>query len=436
LFSRGTLRPQHASVHAVTEPTQPTQSCVEPLSRAVAFLATSSPGTPAASTVNRSPRERSSLRSTRIVAARRRLPPRARSAGRTAARFRSTTLSSERPARAHVWGKQAERSEAVGGSPDLGLTDMGGRIYDPLAGRFMTPDPVMQAPYWSQGQNRYSYVFNDPINSTDPSGFATQQNTASNALAVGTDPAVLSWGAVAIGAAVAQAGALSVGLSSLAGAGNVLATAAMNPFGGSKGGSYQVPSGSAAATSNGGGANAPIAVAQNRPPGPAAPATRRDTSLFGAFAQSAPAVPGVGPVPAPMPTIWYEATGELLYDFFVRTPRRLINGAYDLFMSLNSAPTPDELSAAGRVPDRGGYTKAGRSLQKHRIGGRPGSSKFPGVKGPPASWNAAGQDHLDDILTAPGSTTTPLGRGGLKVTHPDGRGARFNADGSFDGFVE
>lgn len=145
---------------------------------------------------------------------------------------------------------------------------MGGRIYDPLAGRFITPDPVMQAPYWSQGQNRYSYVFNDPINSTDPSGFATEQNTASNALAVGTDPAVLGWGATAVGAAVAHAGALSVGLGALAGAGNMVATAAMNPFGGSTGGSYQVPSGSAAATSNGGGANAPIATAENRPPGP------------------------------------------------------------------------------------------------------------------------------------------------------------------------
>jgi RHS repeat-associated protein len=54
---------------------------------------------------------------------------------------------------------------------DIGLIDMNGRVYDPLAGRFTTPDPVMQAPYWSQGLNRYSYVFNDPINNTDPSGF-------------------------------------------------------------------------------------------------------------------------------------------------------------------------------------------------------------------------------------------------------------------------
>jgi RHS repeat-associated protein len=36
---------------------------------------------------------------------------------------------------------------------DLGLTDMKGRIYDPVAGRFTSPDPVMQAPFCSQGLN-------------------------------------------------------------------------------------------------------------------------------------------------------------------------------------------------------------------------------------------------------------------------------------------
>jgi len=54
---------------------------------------------------------------------------------------------------------------------DLGLIDMKGRVYDPLAGRFTTADPVMQSPFWSQGLNRYSYVFNNPVNNTDPSGF-------------------------------------------------------------------------------------------------------------------------------------------------------------------------------------------------------------------------------------------------------------------------
>jgi RHS repeat-associated protein len=54
---------------------------------------------------------------------------------------------------------------------DLGLIDMKGRIYDPLAARFTSQDPVIQAPFSTQGLNRYSYVFNNPINATDPSGF-------------------------------------------------------------------------------------------------------------------------------------------------------------------------------------------------------------------------------------------------------------------------
>ncbi len=59
---------------------------------------------------------------------------------------------------------------------DLGLIDMKGRVYDPLASRFTTADPLMQAPYWSQGMNRYAYVFNDPLNATDPSGFLSMSD--------------------------------------------------------------------------------------------------------------------------------------------------------------------------------------------------------------------------------------------------------------------
>jgi RHS repeat-associated protein len=59
---------------------------------------------------------------------------------------------------------------------DLGLIDMKGRVYDPLASRFTTADPIMQAPHWSQGMNRYAYVFNDPINATDPSGFISMSH--------------------------------------------------------------------------------------------------------------------------------------------------------------------------------------------------------------------------------------------------------------------
>jgi hypothetical protein len=48
---------------------------------------------------------------------------------------------------------------------------MKGRIYDPTLGRFLQADPHIQAPKNSQNYNRYSYVLNNPMSYTDPSGF-------------------------------------------------------------------------------------------------------------------------------------------------------------------------------------------------------------------------------------------------------------------------
>ena len=47
---------------------------------------------------------------------------------------------------------------------------MNGRIYDPVLGRFMTPDPFVQDPNNLQSYNRYAYCLNSPIGCTDPSG--------------------------------------------------------------------------------------------------------------------------------------------------------------------------------------------------------------------------------------------------------------------------
>jgi RHS repeat-associated protein len=54
---------------------------------------------------------------------------------------------------------------------ELGLIHMNGRIYDPVIGRFMSADPVLEAPGNLQSYNRYSYVMNNPLNTTDPSGY-------------------------------------------------------------------------------------------------------------------------------------------------------------------------------------------------------------------------------------------------------------------------
>jgi len=55
---------------------------------------------------------------------------------------------------------------------DFGLIHMNGRIYDPELGRFLSPDPIVQVPEFSQNFNRYSYVLNNPLTYTDPSGHA------------------------------------------------------------------------------------------------------------------------------------------------------------------------------------------------------------------------------------------------------------------------
>ncbi len=54
--------------------------------------------------------------------------------------------------------------------PWFGLINMNARLYDPILGRFLSPDPYVQAPDFSQNYNRYSYCLNNPLRYTDPSG--------------------------------------------------------------------------------------------------------------------------------------------------------------------------------------------------------------------------------------------------------------------------
>lgn len=48
---------------------------------------------------------------------------------------------------------------------------MNGRIYDPLLGRFLSPDGVVQFADDLQSYNRYSYVRNNPLTKVDPTGW-------------------------------------------------------------------------------------------------------------------------------------------------------------------------------------------------------------------------------------------------------------------------
>ncbi len=58
---------------------------------------------------------------------------------------------------------------------DLGIIHMNGRVYDYNLGRFMSVDPVIQSPTNSQSINPYSYIMNNPLSGTDPTGYAAKE---------------------------------------------------------------------------------------------------------------------------------------------------------------------------------------------------------------------------------------------------------------------
>ncbi len=52
------------------------------------------------------------------------------------------------------------------------LIHMNGRMYDYQLGRFLGVDPFIQAPTNSQSMNPYSYIMNNPLSGTDPTGYS------------------------------------------------------------------------------------------------------------------------------------------------------------------------------------------------------------------------------------------------------------------------
>lgn len=51
---------------------------------------------------------------------------------------------------------------------------MNGRAYDYNLGRFLSVDPFIQSPGNSQSMNPYSYIMNNPLSGTDPSGYTAE----------------------------------------------------------------------------------------------------------------------------------------------------------------------------------------------------------------------------------------------------------------------
>ena len=68
----------------------------------------------------------------------------------------------------------------------FGLINMNARLYDPVVGRFLSPDPFVQDPGFSQNFNRYSYALNNPLRYVDEDGeFIFTWNLTATGLSVG-----------------------------------------------------------------------------------------------------------------------------------------------------------------------------------------------------------------------------------------------------------
>jgi len=63
---------------------------------------------------------------------------------------------------------------------NVGLIHMNGRMYDPNLGRFLSVDPIFEFPTNTQSLNPYSYVLNNPLSMTDPTGYCGQTTTSTN----------------------------------------------------------------------------------------------------------------------------------------------------------------------------------------------------------------------------------------------------------------
>ena len=89
-----------------------------------------------------------------------------------------------------AWGKQTIKLNKIGLQRgytghemrnDFDIINMNGRLYNPVLGRFLSPDNFVQMPGNTQRYNRYSYCLNNPLKCTDPSGeaFAIDNTTIS-----------------------------------------------------------------------------------------------------------------------------------------------------------------------------------------------------------------------------------------------------------------
>jgi filamentous hemagglutinin len=111
----------------------------------------------------------------------------------------------------------------------------------------------------------------------------------------------------------------------------------------------------------------------------------------------------------------------------------IFNSGSDGQSSASNGNTSDLQSAANQPINDSGLSAAARAWDKHA--GRPGGT-FEPLTGSIADKNAAASEFVNQVLNDPSTTQTNLSRGGVEFRLPNGQGIRFNADGSFSGFLD
>ncbi|MCD4751015.1 MAG: RHS domain-containing protein, partial [Thermoanaerobaculales bacterium] len=97
-----------------------------------------------------------------------------------------------------------------------GLSYMRARYYNPHLGRFLSVDPIGGSLGGSQSWNRYSYVLNNPVKYTDPTGAVVETVWDAANVAIGGASLVANIAAGNVGGALLDAAGLAVDVTAMA----------------------------------------------------------------------------------------------------------------------------------------------------------------------------------------------------------------------------
>ncbi|MFK8011435.1 MAG: RHS repeat domain-containing protein, partial [Marinicellaceae bacterium] len=87
---------------------------------------------------------------------------------------------------------------------EMQLIHMNGRMYDYNNGRFLSVDPFIQSPTSTQAMHPYTYILNNPLSGTDPSGYAFFLAPAVPYILQGLGWASAAWGTAETGEALGK----------------------------------------------------------------------------------------------------------------------------------------------------------------------------------------------------------------------------------------